>query len=914
MTTPSIAANNDNEHCDEFTRAIPNPSLYEHYSGSVDKIRRKRRAGEPGYERWEKFDCQFISLYDIQELLMNDLANENFDDERETEQAQQCIDAYDRIYELDKESILQRQWDRFYTHANWMQDLFNVDKSIFDHKFDRQCEIHEGYLKGAYMVSALRSFAWTLADYCDRKGVTPGEVSYPVVRRLVDFIAEHDWLNYDGVSYCRGLCDGPDKNVFYVLNKVSDADRSQISYLPLYEITYEGHELVWRDAPAIVRSLDALRRDLAFVYPAIRLLFDELAINRNYFEHLEGDDADLIYTWCSFAFPAMSSFSLEHRLNYDYCFERIDNERDDWYKRFGESLAEYPSIAFQDRRFFFCDLDEPYSVREHPTVQEVIERGGILQGSVTSLTDYLVVNPPPPHRYYGPPKKAPPEPVSDSWIRVAHDYRRRGKHIEIVLQKDVEAALEKSPQGVPLDVEKRVTDDLDRLSDRATQRSGHSQAIDSQKAKLVPSSDLIIDDHGTLIKYKGSEEHIILPEGIKAIGKDAFTAHWALKALVLSEGVQEIKPRAFYLNAGIRHITFPSTLRSIGEEAFSRCTNLTKIVFPEGLERIGQEAFSGCRNLEEIKLPGTLRTVPWRSFQYCDALRHIDIPEGIETIGGYAFKDCYSIKEIRLPSTLRAISKHSFQGCHALTHIDLPAGIETIGDYAFMDCYSIKEIRLPSTLRVISKCSFQGCHALTHIDMPEGIKTIGDYAFMDCYSLAEIQLPSTLQKICYRAFCKCSALKRIAIPEGVKSISASAFELCEQLNSVVFSGWAVPDVPFTFGDSVSSAKLRRNLQRIGKEAFKFCYSLVEIDIPKGITSIEPMAFEGCVNLAKVTLPSTLRTIGARAFFDCQALESLVIPDRVKEIGDSAFERCRKLKDINLPTSVKMIGDNAFALD
>jgi len=822
MTNPSLESNNDNEHHDEFTRAIPDPSLYEYYARysnmGIDSIRRNRQDGVPSYRCCGMFDCQFISLYELQDFFINDLENDNYDDEREIEQAHRCIDAYDRIYRAEKESRL--QWNEFYRHADWMQDLFNVDISIFDYKFDRQCEIQRGYLKDAYLVSALRSFAWTLAEYCDRKGVTPGDVSYPIVRRLVDFIAEHDWLNYNGVSYCRGLCDAPDNVVFYAPDGLSDADRSLLPSPPLYYEDNNGPYQVMGNVPAIVRSLDALRRDLAFAYPAIRLLFDELAINRNYFEPLLGDDADLIYAWCGFVFAAWSPFSLERGfIYYKYYFERWADERDDWYKRFGKDLTENPSIVFRDRRFFFCDLDEPYDVTEHPTVQEVVERGGIIQGSVTSLTDYLVVNPPPPHRYYGPPETAPPNPVSHSWIPVACDYRRRGRHIDIVLQRNVEAALEKSPQGAPLDVENHVTDDLDRVTDHATQKGDQSQATYEQNTQLVPSSDLVIDDYGTLLKYKGSEKHIVLPEGIKAIGKEAFKGQRTLESIVLPEGVQEIKPYAFYMNEGIRHIT--------------------------------------------------------------------------------------------LPSTLRAISKHSFHGCHVLTHVDIPEGIKAIGDYAFMDCYNLCEIRLPSTLRVVSKCSFQGCHALTHVDIPEGIKTIGDYAFTDCYNLREIRLPSTLRKICYRAFYKCSALMRIAIPGGVRSISASAFKLCEQLKSVMFSNGTVPDVPFTFGDSVSSFKLPGRLQRIGKEAFKFCHSLVEIEIPEGIVTIEPKTFEGCVNLVKVTLPNTLRAIGARAFFDCQKLETIVIPDGVEEIGDHAFARCPKLKDNDLPKSVRMIGEKAF---
>ena len=827
MTKPSLESKNDN-HNDEFTRAIPDPSLYEQYSWHILTIG-SRKKGEPGYQPGGGFDYLLIDLYTIRERYTNDLENENFEDEREIEQAHLCIEAYDRIYEADEASS--GQWREYFSHAEDMQYLFNVDQSIFDPWFDRQCEIDRGYIKKSYMFSALRSFAWTLADYCEREGVTPNDVSYSVLRRLVDFIAEHDWLNYDGVSHCRGLCDAPDIYVFYAPDGLPDADRNLIPSPPLHEDYYAGPSQVLGNVPTIVRSLNALRRDLAFVYPAIQLLFDELAIHRNYSEILVGDDADLIYTWCGFVYAARSPFSLEHG-SYTYPFTRMDDDRDAWYKQYREDLTLNPTIDFRNKRFFFCDLDEPFDESEHPTVQKVIEYGGIVQGSVTALTNYLVVNPPPPHKYYGPPETAPPKPVSDTWIRVVRDYRERGRRIDIVFQKDVEAVLEKYVSSAPslllpcdAEVVRNGSDYLGQPANQATQRFVRSPAFYAQKARLVPSSELVIDEYGTLVKYKGSEKYIILPEGIKAIGKQAFWDHWSLVSIILPEGVQEIGNAAFYGRDRLRYVAFPSTLRTIEKDAFTSCDSLTEIVLPEGLERIGQEAFAACTSLESITFPGTLRTISKRAFQYCTALKHVEIPEGVKTIG----------------------------------------------DYVFMECYSIEGIRLPGTLRAVSKYAFRACQTLKYVEIPEGIETIDSYAFMDCYSLAGIDLPSTLRKIGNSAFNRCSSLESVVIPEGVESISSGAFALCEQLKSVVFVGGKMPDVPFTFGES--DFILPGRLRRIGKEAFKFCHSLKEIDIPEGIKSIEPMTFAGCVNLAKVTLPSTLRNIGASAFSDCQALET-----------------------------------------
>ncbi|NMA17791.1 MAG: hypothetical protein GX939_03390, partial [Clostridiaceae bacterium] len=48
--TASSHETNDNEYHDEFTRAIPDESLYKHYAFDVETIRRMRKNGVPSFE------------------------------------------------------------------------------------------------------------------------------------------------------------------------------------------------------------------------------------------------------------------------------------------------------------------------------------------------------------------------------------------------------------------------------------------------------------------------------------------------------------------------------------------------------------------------------------------------------------------------------------------------------------------------------------------------------------------------------------------------------------------------------------------------------------------------------------------------------------------------------------------------
>ena len=75
---------------------------------------------------------------------------------------------------------------------------------------------------------------------------------------------------------------------------------------------------------------------------------------------------------------------------------------------------------------------------------------------------------------------------------------------------------------------------------------------------------------------------------------------------------------------------------------------------------------------------------------------------------------------------------------------------------------------------------------------------------------------------------------------------------------------------------------------IGESAFSSCYSVENLELPRGIKYIE-----------------------AYAFRNCSSLKYLVIPEGVTNIGDGAFESCSSMTWIEFPDSVEWIGNNVF---
>lgn len=195
--------------------------------------------------------------------------------------------------------------------ANEMANVFHVDSNSFNPRDDKEQEIANHYLRNICMFSGLRSFAWTLAAYCQKNETEPEEVPLDTLENLVDFIAGRKWLNYEAGSYCSGLCSGSDLHTFYLPDSASAADREQMT-LSEEDIEYimevTGEEPSEDEISCELLSLDALRKDLAYIGPAVYRLYENLQQTRDQTVALTGNAADIVYAWCVLVLAAQEPF------------------------------------------------------------------------------------------------------------------------------------------------------------------------------------------------------------------------------------------------------------------------------------------------------------------------------------------------------------------------------------------------------------------------------------------------------------------------------------------------------------------------------------------------------------------------------------------------------------------------------
>ena len=78
-----------------------------------------------------------------------------------------------------------------------------------------------------------------------------------------------------------------------------------------------------------------------------------------------------------------------------------------------------------------------------------------------------------------------------------------------------------------------------------------------------------------------------------------------------------------------------------------------------------------------------------------------------------------------------------------------------------------------------------------------------------------------------------------------------------------------------------------------------------------ITSLAEDAFFGCTNLKKIVIPPTVKELGVCAISCCYSLKDLTIPHGVTTIKGQAFMYNNTMRSITIPSTVKKIGDGVF---
>ena len=373
-------------------------------------------------------------------------------------------------------------------------------------------------------------------------------------------------------------------------------------------------------------------------------------------------------------------------------------------------------------------------------------------------------------------------------------------------------------------------------------------------------------------------------------------------------------------------VTIPDTVEVVGESAFENNQKVQFVVIPKSVKRLDAYVFWGCNNLEEVVLGKGLTAVDEYSFAGCTGLKQITIPENIQSIDAQAFAGCVNLTDIYIPATVTGIAEDAFLNCDNVTiHAD-----EGSVAAQFAQKLAEQKNRDPlvtaapvQTPTAVSRPDTQATTEPVSTATPAPVATpvpgnvLGSTIIVGNHALVMVHPGEEKVQQGYTE------------PEAGQETGEEQDITAETENGKILE-WM-----YYRNQSVSAVTIPEGTTEIGRFAFSRS-SLRTVTIPEGVTTIDYAAFYHCDNLDNVILPDTVNTVGAKAFthtgwmddFEENSMDDflisgdilvaykgnlpeVVIPDGVRVIAEEAFRNHTELKKVHLPASVTDIGNDAF---
>lgn len=373
-------------------------------------------------------------------------------------------------------------------------------------------------------------------------------------------------------------------------------------------------------------------------------------------------------------------------------------------------------------------------------------------------------------------------------------------------------------------------------------------------------------------------------------------------------------------------VTIPDTVEVVGESAFENNQKVQFVVIPKSVKRLDAYVFWGCNNLEDVVLGKGLTTVDEYSFAGCTGLKQITIPENIQSIDAQAFAGCVNLTDIYIPATVTGIAEDAFLNCDNVTiHADE-------GSVAAQFAQKLAEQKNRDPL--VTAAPVQTPTAVSRPDTQATTEPVSTA------TPAPVATPVPGNVLGSTIIVGNHALVMVhpgeeKVQQGYTEPEAGQETGEEQDITAETENGKVPEWMYYRNQSVSAVTIPEGTTEIGRFAFSRS-SLRTVTIPEGVTVIDYAAFYHCDNLDNVILPDTVNTVGAKAFthtgwmddFEENSMDDflisgdilvaykgnlpeVVIPDGVRVIAEEAFRNHTELKKVHLPASVTDIGNDAF---
>ena len=349
-------------------------------------------------------------------------------------------------------------------------------------------------------------------------------------------------------------------------------------------------------------------------------------------------------------------------------------------------------------------------------------------------------------------------------------------------------------------------------------------------------------------------------------------------------------------------ITFDNDITMIGDYAFNCCENLTSVYIPDSVTSIGDYAFFYCTSMTSINIPDSVMSIGTDAFAFCGSLTSVTIPDSVTSIGQGVFGHCSNLRSVTIPDSITLIGQGAFSNCDNLRSVTIPDSVTSIGNQAFSSCDRLISVYCKATTPPVLG---------------------GTYVFDNNASSRKIYAPAGSVNA-YRSATNWSEYKSAIV--GYDFENGEIVEVQPNYEIWYTAAGAKPITPFNtdaFGANIISNEYNNgkyvitfddDVTKIGTEAFRWCSTLISINIPDSVTSIGSSAFYECSRLESVTIPDGVTSIGSFAFYGSDSLKSVTIGDSVTTIGDNAFCGCYWLSSVYCKATTPPVLGGTYVFD
>lgn len=180
---------------------------------------------------------------------------------------------------------------------------------------------------------------------------------------------------------------------------------------------------------------------------------------------------------------------------------------------------------------------------------------------------------------------------------------------------------------------------------------------------------------GSIIGYDGSAATVVVPSVLDGIPVTTVTSlapqqgiSSTIETLVLPDSVKTIGSDAFTACSRLRTFITYGPTETLGERAFAGCTALETICFVNGVYRIEASAFDGCNMLHTLWWSGSAESIGENAFRGT-GLTAFSLPARKLTTG--AFSQCVQLTEVHLHHSTTYVDTLVFEDCPALSTLCL---------------------------------------------------------------------------------------------------------------------------------------------------------------------------------------------------------------------------------------------------